>query len=865
MLMAVGEYEAAHDSGSMDEFAVPQGPEKKLRDQHPNIERIFGIAMNILGVLSQDPLSLQSTAQQQMWVQLQGDKRNIAKAKDYIKGLCTPELIEDLDYPREMHCIFVGARGLFLDCLIRATSACVNPQTPGRIRISGLVEEVVMAQSRIHIFLDDHISKADCQEASIKRNFKDLVEKHNDQHSLDLLILPTSIKEQLLFLVEEDKDFRVKHPITQERLPMQTSDTAMSNQPFFTAPAASQPMAISKSKSTNGILRHRASEPRDLITEAWDNSRQPMHLSYKRPTVQENLHYTNSTDTWENSRQPMNLSYNKRPTVEENLHYTCSKHEERPTAIEKVEPSDEEEEEEEEFKQISGLLDTIMGKDEREPGSQTQFSLGTQKEFKMLLDFFKTMGYQESVVLKVLHENGIQEPSEILDKVNMEQSCHDQTLSQKNRPSTLRGISHSVSSTNDDSYLLEVMKSAAKNCGYSPSEIVDIGDGSVTGLLRKLNEKNNSGDFPMTGKARGKEQEEEDLWLQETAAAQSHPELIISDPTMVQFKAGKHKTFKSNFPEDDLFDDGAQDVPEVIEEVIKREDKEKHNIPVVTGAQRFNEAIQKPFTLNLRNKKGNDQLRHIIIDGSNVAKIHGLHCYFSCRGIALAVQYFWDRGHRNITVLVPQWRLKNDSKAKEQQFLTELNDLGLLAFTPSRTVEGKRITSYDDRFMLHLAERTDGVIVTNDFLRDMFAESHAWQNIIKNRLLQFTFAGDIFMIPDDPLGRNGPALDKFLKKNSLPKPKSKGHSFAGRRAASAYAQPKPSSQTEVLNLRDRKPVGYKERENTGVRSHTETERLRCELLSIFPLQDMKVDFILQKEPCLNDLNKLSELFINLKF
>ncbi|CAJ0964517.1 unnamed protein product [Ranitomeya imitator] len=170
---------------------------------------------------------------------------------------------------------------------------------------------------------------------------------------------------------------------------------------------------------------------------------------------------------------------------------------------------------------------------------------------------------------------------------------------------------------------------------------------------------------------------------------------------------------------------------------------------------------------------------------------------------------------------------RGSSETKEQDFLTELDELGLLSFTPSRTVEGKRITSYDDR------------------------------------LLQYTFAGDIFMIPDDPLGRNGPPLDKFLTKNSLPKTKSKGHSFAGRRAP--YVQPKPSSQTEVLNLRDRKPVGYKEREDSGVRSHIETERLRCELLSIFPLQDIKVDFILQKEPCLNDLNKLSELFINLKF
>lgn len=81
MLMDVGEYEAVHDSDSMDEFAVPRESEKELRDQHRHIETIFGITMNILGVLTQDTLSLQTTGQQQMWIQLQGDKRNIVKAK----------------------------------------------------------------------------------------------------------------------------------------------------------------------------------------------------------------------------------------------------------------------------------------------------------------------------------------------------------------------------------------------------------------------------------------------------------------------------------------------------------------------------------------------------------------------------------------------------------------------------------------------------------------------------------------------------------------------------------------------------------------------------------------------------------------
>lgn len=33
----------------------------------------------------------------------------------------------------------------------------------------------------------------------------------------------------------------------------------------------------------------------------------------------------------------------------------------------------------------------------------------------------------------------------------------------------------------------------------------------------------------------------------------------------------------------------------------------------------------------------------------------------------------------------------------EQHYLTELQKLGLLSYTPSREVQGKRISSYDDR------------------------------------------------------------------------------------------------------------------------------------------------------------------------
>uniref|UniRef100_A0A671MXQ6 Zinc finger CCCH-type containing 12A n=1 Tax=Sinocyclocheilus anshuiensis TaxID=1608454 RepID=A0A671MXQ6_9TELE len=51
-----------------------------------------------------------------------------------------------------------------------------------------------------------------------------------------------------------------------------------------------------------------------------------------------------------------------------------------------------------------------------------------------------------------------------------------------------------------------------------------------------------------------------------------------------------------------------------------------------------------------------DNLRQIVIDGSNVAMSHGNKEMFSCQGIQLAVDWFLERGHRDITVFVPAWR-----------------------------------------------------------------------------------------------------------------------------------------------------------------------------------------------------------------
>uniref|UniRef100_UPI003AAF1AD2 endoribonuclease ZC3H12A n=1 Tax=Centroberyx gerrardi TaxID=166262 RepID=UPI003AAF1AD2 len=162
-----------------------------------------------------------------------------------------------------------------------------------------------------------------------------------------------------------------------------------------------------------------------------------------------------------------------------------------------------------------------------------------------------------------------------------------------------------------------------------------------------------------------------------------------------------------------------------------------------------------------------DALRPIVIDGSNVAMSHGNKEVFSCLGIQLAVNFFLDRGHSDITVFVPSWRKEQprpDVPITDQHILRELERKKIVVFTPSRRVAGKRVVCYDDRFIVKLAYESDGVIVSNDTYRDLQGEKPEWKRFIEERLLMYSFVNDKFMPPDDPLGRHGPTLENFLRR-----------------------------------------------------------------------------------------------------
>ncbi|XP_058038220.1 NEDD4-binding protein 1-like isoform X2 [Ahaetulla prasina] len=927
----------------LDEFAVAEEAQEMLMQHRPQIERLFQVELNVMGVLGSDPKGARK-----IWLQLQGSQGKLHRAKEYIKGLCGPELQEEVQYPKDMQCIFLGAQGLFLDCLIRGTTANLTSLHPGTLLISGLAEAFVMAQSRIQEFVGKHqknLKLPEEREAQVKRSFRELVEKYDDKHAMDLLILPTSVKEELLGLVKEIQEEDMKGQKNGYRMPSGfgrdcslgweanavnggRSRTPDRPQSVFDIPE--ELSQIQDQNRTRGsspdwpmeIIRpqeslHQAADLMQLPYSArpwdaradlptmdtkpqdpklrhipWNDFSRSSEEAQLLPKSQGHLSDLNGPQHW---LEAMTAKISRLPKSSSKPFPVTSETQILPGYKGLTESLEDHQAEEKKHlwetasSPVSLPEETTEG--EEEAMSDILLSSWTEKEFKMRLNFFKTMGYEERVVKKILLEGGVQEaPSTILDRVQMmaaSLSQNEDTSPSQEEPERRGLAALSLKDPYDEnSYVKELIKTAVVNCGHCPSKIpTEIQTGApLASLLRQLNEKGEcqdegecaTGGSPMKPEHGGQFGIQRATILNhgESSPSRTHPEErwngALSNHKGVHVSASNPGVS----PTANFFSSLSD--PEGIKsaESSTMEALHQASVSTVTGAQRFEEALQTEFKLTLANTPGKKNLRMVIIDGSNVAMMHGLNQFFSCRGIALAVQYFWDRGHREVNVLVPAYRMEKDSNVRERRFLTELHDLRILSLTPSRKIDGRGIVPYDDRMMLKLAEQTNGVIVTNDQFRDLAKESKRWIKIIKESLLQYTFVGNIFMVPDDPLGRSGPTLAEFLRKKTRTK-YPECHSFNGQPAAQ-FTPSRPIAQTEVLQLRDRKPpagsAGDYRRgrqdspvEKEKLRSTEETEWLRGKLLEIFEGQDRKVDFVLIREPCCQDLNKLSEAILSFTF
>ncbi|NWI41269.1 N4BP1 protein, partial [Picathartes gymnocephalus] len=910
----------------VDEFTVPAEKSRLLERSRGRIEGLFEVRLAVLGAQGdwRPPLT-PPNASARIWVQLAGCTKAVSSAKEYIKGLCEPELEEKEYYPKDMHCIFVGAQSLFLNSLIQDTCADVTVLEMGLLSIKGGAEAVVMAQSHVQQFVklfENNESLLYDNESEIKKQFRQFVEAHADKYTMDLLILPSALKRDLLTLTQ--------------------TDVSEGESDIIDLTGSENPQQLGQSSTSKVFAANR--DGRADGEEARSNAGTPVtELTRQMDTVFSGAPETRFVPVKDPLLEAVTFkerqSCKRRSSDEEERlpkkHFSLENDQQVKSALHKN-TSD-----------TDAVVDLVLDSCNESDGPtyclKEGDALTEEMEYKILVNFFRTMGYSQNIVEKVIgilgqsveplilleeiekenlkfkkeHEQSSQKPRTVNlplgNNVNNSQKLEDKGSSRNKNPlkssytsketkiefHEVRGAPDMQVGAEDKMHRL-VCKSASPP---SKNSVLCCKQRDVYGPGKNHNSRSSNIETDggitfstvQTGAlkdvgfvARGRSDVQHISSKSKTAFQQksagpstvqnTHPD---SEEQLEHCSSYQVRPLHQRLSQTSHCDNPVPDRLLSSQKHPSNPDRDTvgpHPDHSVTGVQRFLDSLKKPYKLELINEPGKPYLKHIIIDGSNVAISHGLRKFFSCRGIAIAVDYFWKRGHRNITVFVPQWRTRRDPSITEQNFLTQLEDVGILSLTPARMVLGARIAAHDDRFLLHLAAKTGGVIVTNDNFREFVTESLAWREIIQKRLLQYTFAGDIFMVPDDPLGRNGPRLDDFLRSEGCSR-----DSWSTQKALQSggqYSSETPFFPPEVSSS-SRQPGGrahdgrsspwLSREENTQPcpavppqRSASETVQLREALIKIFPdyHQRQKIDQILTNHPFMRDLNALSAMVLD---
>lgn len=174
-----------------------------------------------------------------------------------------------------------------------------------------------------------------------------------------------------------------------------------------------------------------------------------------------------------------------------------------------------------------------------------------------------------------------------------------------------------------------------------------------------------------------------------------------------------------------------------------------------------NDPVKNYYNGNKRYLRGNKRL--IILDGCNVACGFTNSPNFSVRGVEIALEMFKLKGHP-VVAIVPENRLKNmtDDQGKFERLVAKRK----IILTPCKNLPSNRTCSYDDRFMMDIAHAMDGAIVSNDNFRDLLNENSDYDRIINSRVIGFTWVDELFLIPEDPYGLDGPKLNDILLRNN---------------------------------------------------------------------------------------------------
>ncbi|XP_077131654.1 NEDD4-binding protein 1-like [Ranitomeya variabilis] len=518
--------------------------------------------------------------------------------QEYIEGLCEPEMERKESYPKEMHCIFAGAQSLFLNHLIMDTCAHITMLEIGLLGIKGGTEPVVMAQSHIQQFVrlfKNNESLPQSRELEVKKRFKCFVEANADKYTMDLLSLPSALKEELLNLTLEDQSCDADQEIA----------AVITN-----AKTRSSPCTETSRKKPRAPVTELTSQLDSVFSSVPETAAHPALMSL---TQQDRLSTKRRCSENEDRcpKKPFSLDcIQKDGPVSSASAATTNL-----PIIDLMADSSE---------------DSLIDMDEDDP-------ISSESEYKILVNFFKNMGYSKEVVEKVIRELGqSEELLKLLDEIKKE-SNKVPTANIERRQNAKDG--------NASKLRQEVMEDPVRTRTAGNEDLGNVMKNNPTATQRLQTQVSGTeGSLPknFTFVARGASSPPRNNII----VIPDTPSNVLPWPQVT--KQIPIKCFNSTHP------------PKPVQSDVKPSASvrpEKYN-PPVTGVQIYLNSIKTPYRLELKNEPGRVDLKHIIIDGSNVAISHGLHKFFSCRGIAIAVEYFWNKGHRNITVFVPQWRTK---------------------------------------------------------------------------------------------------------------------------------------------------------------------------------------------------------------
>lgn len=495
----------------------------------------------------------------------------------------------------------------------------------GCLLISGLAEPVVKAYSLVidlvERYTSSQLTEANNESMEIRRTFKSMVERLEDSHTLDLLVLPVMVKEMLLDLVKQSG-------IDPSTLDHGVVSAGATKPPQFKS--MDRRMLLSDRGVNNAGKQHNQEET-------------PNHF-FRRLAGTEPKPGASNIDVKKQDREVQKWS--------EGVSYD-----------------------------IEGEVES----NQEDQHGETFLSTASKQENEHLLKFFTAMGFNDEVVNKVLARTGPREPSQVLDLIQQEQDKtviqpleqevngapgvkdEDFVLGVMKKAAASCGYTEekvaeiycNVPELKPHELILELQKKGmTESSGKKDTERIkaeEIQQRRSTANLQGANEiliKEERKTDLVHGKngVANKGQTENDRRVgsegvtKKNRDVKSHgkgsskiPQHLI-EPGMVDVSSAKANRFPSSLNQlkSHTIPSPVCGPPQPTYPAPPR--SEEKNTPVestflmpkpkpvpnkagavITGQQRFLEGLEASFVLQLKDDHGDPELRQIILDGSNVA------------------------------------------------------------------------------------------------------------------------------------------------------------------------------------------------------------------------------------------------------